>query len=121
MKGETTMAKKNELLKLYRSREEIDIDTKLGSDLMVRFSHGWKAKVDTVFLIWEPWWGQKYPKFRGYAHIPEGDGYDWEYLTAWDIDVEFDISPYMSGEDITDFEGLLNDHFSEIFYTFEED
>lgn len=108
------MGQRAEILEAYRNGEDIDRDIRLRSDVQLRFRGGWKAKVDTIFLQYEPRY-EEYPHFNGYAHAPGNDDYVSDWLEADDI-TNVDLSDYMAGYDIIDLEGLIADH-PEIFYS----
>lgn len=94
--------KYNELLNLYNSHDNIDVDVALYTNAKVQMRSG-NFKVDTIYIY------RDYDDnivLKGYAHNDNGQ-YDWDYLTADDI-VNIDISPYMNDIYVIDFEGFLN-------------
>lgn len=108
------MGQRAEVLEAYQNKKYIDTDVRLYSDLELRFRGGWKSRVDTVYLQYEPNY-EEFAHFTGYAHAPEGDNYVSDWLDVNDI-TNVDLSDYMSGCDIIDLEGIIAD-FPEIFYS----
>ncbi len=108
------MSQRDEILQAYLNEEDIDTDIQLYSDTYLKFSRGFKAKVDTVYIQYEPDY-EDYPHFVGYAHAPESGDYVSDWLDAEDFP-DVDLSSYMDGCDIIDLQGLIEDH-PEIFYS----
>jgi len=92
----------SELLNLYNSNSYIDHDIGLISDKIIPMRKG-NFAVDTVYVVRD---FDGNIVLKGYAHNDDGE-YDWDYLIADDI-TNADISPYMNGDVIIDFEGFLD-------------